>query len=197
MLKYYFFALCILLIAPNCYSQLDTVIVQLNSTDCSKQSPVYYGRSDLSPFRMSYAQVSLKAKKGTLISEGGSITDSIHVCSQSIQVDSLDYYLIVYSFDNIILFEGQYFSEFANGKVIKYDQYGRKIFEGNYECIKAKRKRMYARPYGVHRIYSYKNRKVTHPTQIKELEYLKKARKYILRLIDENNEIISENVHKR
>ena len=103
------------------FSQFDTVIVWLDSTDCTPRS-VPYSTESPKPYQ--------RIAKGK---NGGGYIDSIRVCNQSIGFDTSQYYLIVYSIDSLRILEGDFYGIYSNGKIIEYDRWGRKIFEGENE----------------------------------------------------------------
>jgi hypothetical protein len=95
-------------------SQSDTISVWLESARYpSKSLPL-----NPNPYQTIFTGKGVPAK-----------VDSIRVCNQPIGFGMAQYYLVV-SIDSIKILEGDFYGTLSNGKIKKYDRWGRISFEG-------------------------------------------------------------------
>lgn len=77
-----------------------------------------------------------------------SYIDSIRIGIHEIRKGGQRYYLMVYDMKGVKRLEGEFFDEFADGKVILFDATGRKAGEGHYKMTEYNRPRTMCRSRG-------------------------------------------------
>ncbi len=176
-----------LVFAITSYPQSDTINIYLDSTDCAVK-PLQYDIRGIRPYRI------ISAGKNN-----GGFIDSVRICNHAIQIDTSDYYLIVYTQDSTKLLEGQFYGRHTNGIIKEYDRWGRIIFEGmnRYQDPDKYNSYAYSTPVGINITYTYKNRNSTQPKLTKKVIYKPKSKKYTIQLYDAKGQLINETKGKR